>query len=138
MHHVASNIETQVRLSYSKTFLIICQPELPGPPSPPSTVGLDTLLTTHSSRFFLPPLCRRTVTDKLSPFYHKEHLNNFSYNSVGKGSTCNTGDLGSIPGSGRSPGEGIGYPLRYYWTSLVAQLVKNQPAMWETWILSLG
>ena len=43
--------------------------------------------------------------------------------SVGKESTCNAGDLGSIPGSGRSPGEGIGYPLQYSWASLVAQLV---------------
>ena len=43
-----------------------------------------------------------------------------------------------IPGSGRSPGEGIGYPLQYYWVSLVSQLVKNLPAMWETWVQSLG
>ena len=43
-----------------------------------------------------------------------------------------------IPGSGRSTGEGIGYPLQYSWASLVAQLVKNPPAMWETWVLSLG
>ena len=44
----------------------------------------------------------------------------------------------SIPGSGRSPGEGIGYPLQYSWASLVALLVKNLPAMWETWVWSLG
>ena len=44
----------------------------------------------------------------------------------------------SIPGSGRSRGEGIGYPLQYTWTFLVAQLVKNLPAMWETQIQSLG
>ena len=37
-----------------------------------------------------------------------------------------------IPGSGRTPGEGIGYPFQYSWTSLVAQMVKNLPAMWET------
>ena len=43
-----------------------------------------------------------------------------------------------IPGLGRCPGEGIGYPLQYSWASLVAQLVKNQPAMWETWVQSLG
>ena len=43
-----------------------------------------------------------------------------------------------IPGLGRSPGEGIGYALQYYWASLVAQLVKNLPAMQETWVLSLG
>ena len=40
--------------------------------------------------------------------------------------------------SGRSPAEGIGYPLQYSWASLVAQTVKNQPAMWETWVQSLG
>ena len=55
-------------------------------------------------------------------------------NSVGKESTCNAGDPGSIPGLGRSPGEGIGYPLQYSWASLVAQLVKNLPAMQETWV----
>ena len=54
--------------------------------------------------------------------------------SVGKECACNAGDPGSIPGLGRSPEEGIGYPLQYSWASLVAQLVKNLPAMWETWI----
>ena len=44
----------------------------------------------------------------------------------------------SIPGSERSTGEGIGYPLQYSWASLVAQLVKNLPAMWDTWVRSLG
>ena len=43
-----------------------------------------------------------------------------------------------IPGSGRSAGEGMGYPFQYSWASLVAQLVKNLPAMWETWVRSLG
>ena len=43
-----------------------------------------------------------------------------------------------IPGSGRSVGEGIGYPLQYSWASLVAQLVKNPPTIWETWVQSLG
>ena len=58
--------------------------------------------------------------------------------SVGKESACNAGDPGSIPGSGRSAGEGIGYPLQYSWASLVAQLVKNPPAMWEAWVRSRG
>ena len=58
--------------------------------------------------------------------------------SVGKESACSAGDPGSIPGLGRSTGEGIGYPLQYSWASLVAQLVKNLPAMWETWVQSLG
>ena len=57
--------------------------------------------------------------------------------SVGKESARSAGDPGSIPGSGRSTGEGIGYPLQYSWASLVAQLVKNPPAMQETWIRSL-
>ena len=48
--------------------------------------------------------------------------------------SCKAGDPGSIPGLGRSTGEGIGYPLQYSWASLVAQLVKNLPAMWETWV----
>ena len=62
----------------------------------------------------------------------------FPHSSVGKESTCNPEDPGSIPGSGRPSGEGIGYPLQYFWASLVAQLVKNPPAMWETWVLSLA
>ena len=65
-------------------------------------------------------------------------LGGFPDSSVGKESTCNTGDFSSIPGLGRSPGGRIGYPLQYSWASLVAQLVKNPPAMWETWIQSLG
>ena len=58
----------------------------------------------------------------------------FPDSSVGKEFACNAGDLGSIPGSGRSAGEGIGYPLQYSWASLVAQLVKNPSAMRETWV----
>ena len=58
--------------------------------------------------------------------------------STGKESTCNAGDPGSIPGLGRFAGEGIGYPLQYSWASLVAQLVKNLPAMPETSVSSLG
>ena len=58
--------------------------------------------------------------------------------SAGEESACDAGDPGSIPGSGRSPEEGIGYPLQYSWTSLVAQLVKKPLAMWETSVPSLG
>ena len=57
---------------------------------------------------------------------------------VGKESACNAGDPSLILGLGRSAGEGIGYPFPYSWTSPLAQLVKNLPTMWETWILSLG
>ena len=49
--------------------------------------------------------------------------------SVGKEFTCNSGDPSSIPGSGKSTGKGIGYPLQYSWASLVAQMAKNPPAM---------
>ena len=62
----------------------------------------------------------------------------FPDSSVGKESAYNAGDSGSIPGRGRSPREEIGYPLQYSWASLVAQLVKNPPAMRETWVRSLG
>ena len=62
----------------------------------------------------------------------------FPGSSAGKESACNAGDLGLSPGSGRFPGEGIGYPLQYYWASLVAQTVKNPPAMQETLVQPLG
>ena len=57
---------------------------------------------------------------------------------AGKESACSAGDPGSIPGSGRSPGKEIGYPLQHSWASLVAQMVKNPLAMRENWIQSLG
>ena len=62
----------------------------------------------------------------------------FPDSSVGKESACNAGDPRSIPGSGRSAEKGIGYPLQYSWASLVVQLVKNLPAMRESWVRSLG
>ena len=62
----------------------------------------------------------------------------FPGSSAGKESACNVGDPGSIPGWGRSPGEGIGYPLQYSWASLVVEIAKNMPVMWETWVQSLG
>ena len=62
----------------------------------------------------------------------------FPCGSDGKEPTCNAGDLNSIPGLGRSPGEGTGYTLQYSWASLVAQMGKNPPAMQETWVRSLG
>ena len=65
-------------------------------------------------------------------------LGGFSDSSAGKKSTFNAGDPSLIPGSGRPPGEGIGYPLQYSLASLVAQMVKNPLAVRETWIQSLG
>ena len=57
----------------------------------------------------------------------------FYFKTAGEESACNSGDPSLIPKSGRSPGEGIDYPLQYSWASLVAQMVKNPPAMQETW-----
>ena len=62
----------------------------------------------------------------------------FPGSSAGEESAGNTGGCSLIPGSGRYPRERIGYPLQYSWASLVVHLVKNPPAMWETWVQSLG
>ena len=56
----------------------------------------------------------------------------FPGSSAGKQSNCNAGDLSTIPGSGRSPGKEMDYPLQYSWAPLVTQTVKNLPAMQET------
>ena len=63
----------------------------------------------------------------------------FPGSSASKESTCNAGAPSSIPGLRSSSfGEGIGYPLQYSWASLVTQMVKNLPTIWETWVQSLG
>ena len=62
----------------------------------------------------------------------------FPGGSAGKESTRNARDPSSIPGLGRSAGEGIAYPLQYPLASLVVQLGKNPPAKWETWVPFLG
>ena len=76
--------------------------------------------------------CNWTLTCK------SNHCWGFPHSSVGKESACNAGNPGSIPGSETSAGDGIGYPLQSSWASPVAQLVKNPPAMWETWVRFLG
>ena len=65
-------------------------------------------------------------------------MTGFPDSSVGKESARNAGDPGSIPESGWSTGEGVGYPLQYSWASIVSQLVKNPPAVQETWVWSQG
>ena len=62
----------------------------------------------------------------------------FPGSSAGKESACNTGDPSSIPESGRSARNGIGYPLQYSWASPVAQLIKDPPTMQETWVQFLS
>ena len=72
------------------------------------------------------------------PFTFRTLWRSASTHSAGKESACNAGDPGSIPASGRSSGEGIGYPLQYSRPSLVAQLVKNLSVVQEIWVRSLG
>ena len=62
----------------------------------------------------------------------------FPGSSAGKEPSSNVGNPSLTPGLAGSPGGGIGYPLQYSWASVVAQMVKNPPAMWETWVQSLG
>ena len=82
------------------------------------------------------PSSKSLTVDRSLSLKHEFDLTHDS--SVGKESAWNAGDPSSIPGSRRSPGEGIGYPLQYSWVSPVVQLVKNPPAMWETQVWSLG
>ena len=70
--------------------------------------------------------------------HHLQVIRVFPGSSAGKESACNAGDPCLIPGLGRSPGEGIGYSLQYSWASLMAQMVQNPPAIWESWVRSLG
>ena len=74
------------------------------------------------------------IASSLNFFSSSHYLQGFPNSSVGKESACNAGDPSSISVSGRSAGEGIGYLLQYSWASLVAHLVKNLPAMQETWV----
>ena len=83
------------------------------------------------------PLCTAFSTELTSSgIYRVAPLgrHGFPCSSAGKESTCNAGDLSSIPGSRSFSGEGIGYPFQYSWASLVAQTVKNPPARQETWV----
>ena len=61
-----------------------------------------------------------------------DYSGGFLGSSAGKESACNAGEPGLTPGSGRSLGEGIGYPLQYFGACLVTQMVKNLAAMWKT------
>ena len=75
------------------------------------------------------------ISDKLCASFSQHFI---TFRSVGTEFGCNAGDPGSIPGLGRSAGEGIGYSLQYSWASFVAQLVKNPPTTQEIWVRSLG
>ena len=71
------------------------------------------------------------------PWYGAYHMS-YSGNSADKESTCNAEDPASILWLGRSPADWIDYPPQYSWALLVAQMLKNPPAMWETWVWSLN
>ena len=104
-------------------------------------VYMRTFWGLNMSSAFSSSICTHPIMTAVSLFcflYFHYPAKGFPDGSAGKESTCNAGDPGLIPGSGRSPREGIGYPVQYSWVSLVAQLVKNPPAMWETWVWSLG
>ena len=109
-----SNHQGNRRLAHSVSLLGI----------PPSSFPFWKLL------LFFPSLSSKIITHPSCPALLDS--------SVGEESSSNAGDPGSVPVSGRSAGEGKGYPLQYSWASLVAQLVKNPPAMRETWVQSLG
>ena len=78
------------------------------------------------------------LTVRARMFGDTKELHGFPDSSVGKKFACNAGDPNSIPGLGRFAGERMGYALQSPWASLVAQLVKNLPAMGEIWVRSLG
>ena len=105
--------------------------DLPSPgiePKSPASPALQAILLLLSH----PGRSQRVDSENFS---HIPHVWVYVPNSsVGKEPACNAGDPGSIPGSGRSAGEGIGYPLQCSWASLVAQLVKNPLAMQDTWV----
>ena len=106
--------------------------------------GRGASLAAHLVRIYLQ--CRRPCFDSSwvrKIFWRRDRLPTpvflgFPDGSDSKESVHHAGDSSSIPGLGRSSGGGIGYPHQYYWASLVAQLVKNPPAMQETWVRSLG
>ena len=81
--------------------------------------------------------CPKTYTHLNFAYIYYKDLG-FPDSSAGKESACNAGDPGSISELGRSPGEGVGYPLQYSWASLVTQLVNNLPVMRGTWVQSLA
>ena len=87
-------------------------------------------------------VCPQWPPRSLTAVCLKQHLGyvetGFCHSSAGKESACNAGDPSSIPGLGRSTGEGIGYLLHCLWASLVVHLVKNPPAMQETPVRFLG
>ena len=108
-------------------------------------MGLEGITLNEMSGTEIQALCDLTYMWNIKKNSQKQQIcgcqrleAGFPDSSVGKESACDAGDPDSIPRSKRSAGEGIGYPLQYSWAYIVAQLVKNLPAMRETWVRSLG
>ena len=103
-----------------------------------SELYLSTLPPAWVTTGKLPDIDKRHILTLRVAFAHLSvTMGDFPESSVGKEAACNAGDPSLTPGSGRSAGEGTGYPPLYSWASLIAQLVKNLPAMRETWVRSL-
>ena len=114
------------------TFSMECGTLLPQP-------GIEPLSPAPQGRFLASGPPARPQDSNLRCIISKLMLQfGFPGSSAGKESSCNARDPSSISEPGRSPGEGIGCPLQYSWASLVAQGGKNLPAVWETWVWSLG
>ena len=94
------------------------------PPPGKVAMGQRTKPTPVPRAHLVPPTIQAMAYQESGPLIRLSLLDS----SLGKESACNAGDPGSIPGLGRSIGEGIGYPLQHSWASLVTQLVKNKPA----------
>ena len=109
------------------------------PPEISCTVGGHVKWCNHFEKQFGRFLKCWAYTSCIIQSSTPRYLLNVSFpgSSAGKESSCNAGDPGSIPGSGRSPGEGIGNPFQYSWASPVAQMVRNPPSVRETWVRSL-
>ena len=126
--------ESTLRMRWPKywsfSFSIIPSKEIPGLISFRMDL-LDLLAVQGTLKSLLQHRSSKASVLQCSAFFMVKH---FPHSSVGKQSTCNAGDPGLIPVSGRYAEEGIGYPLQYFWASLVAQLEKNPPAMWKTWV----
>ena len=114
---------TIIAESYSCLFLIYWAIPYSFPQWLWKTVQRFTLPTVYNDLLFSTSL----LTLVLGDLFDGKHPGG----SAGQDSACNAGDPGSISGSGRSAGEETGYPLQYSWTSMLVQLVKNPPAVWE-------
>ena len=105
--------------------------------------GIEPASPALASKFFTTEPLGKPISNYIPQLKKKKEKKRkvtvgFSNSSVGKESSCNAGGASSIPESGRSAEEEIGHPLQYSWASLVAQLVKNLPAVQKTWVPSLG